>query len=475
VIRPEGWEITDAANSPVRFRRTKGMLALPAPVGGGDLGELRQFFNLKGEDDWNLLVVFLLSCLRPGLPFWLLALVGEQGSGKSTCAELLRSLVDPNKVPLRSCPRDERELAIASKNSWLLCLDNVSGLHPWMSDALCRLLSGGGFSTRTLYENDEEELFEGRRPVILNGIAELLGRPDLADRAISITLSEIRESARQTEAKLREEFTAAAPRILGALYSAMAKALAHLPAVRSTAAALPRMADVHLLGLAAERALGWPSGSFERAYQNNRREIIEQTLDADACALAVRTWFDHQEQQPWEGTASELLKALEEFAPDGTKSGSKWPRASWRLRTGGEGALFRPTRYGGTSERKPAFMRQHTLRRHLALALASSALPPLTWYQATRHSYASQMVLAGGSLEKLAKVMGHSSVVITERYAHLRPDLFREEDYQLLDVDLLKPAGEVVSISQGEAKTGTVGYAVVTMVGPEPARTGVSG
>jgi hypothetical protein len=71
--------------------------------------------------------------------------------------------------------------------------------------------------------------------------------------------------------------------------------------------------------------------------------------------------------------------------------------------------------------------------------------------------------------------MGHSSVVVTERYAHLRPDLFREEDYELLDVDLLKPAGEVVSIGQGEAKAGAVGYAVVTQAGPEPARTGLSG
>ena len=65
-------------------------------------------------------------------------------------------------------------------------------------------------------------------------------------------------------------------------------------------------------------------------------------------------------------------------------------------------------------------------------------------------------------LEKLAKVMGHSSIVVTERYAHLKPDLFREEDSELLNVDLLKPAAQVVLIDHGGAKTGTVGYAVVT-------------
>lgn len=107
---------------------------------------------------------------------------------------------------------------------------------------------------------------------------------------------------------------------------------------------------------------------------------------------------------------------------------------SWKIRTGGEGLLFRPTctTRGGTEERPPTFMRQHTLRRHLSVALASCSLPFLTWYQATRHTFASQWVLSGGSLEKLARVMGYNSVVVTERYAHLRTDLFRAEDYELL-------------------------------------------
>ena len=37
------------------------------------------------------------------------------------------------------------------------------------------------------------------------------------------------------------------------------------------------------------------------------------------------------------------------------------------------------------------------------------------------------------------EIMGHSSVVVTERYAHLKPELFRAAEYELLNVDL---AGE---------------------------------
>src|SRR5262249_39010562 len=105
---------------------------------------------------------------------------------------------------------------------------------------------------------------------------------------------------------------------------------------------------------------------------------------------------------------------------------------------GGEGLLFTPTcpTRGGRPGQAPSFMRPHTPHRHLAKSLAGCGLSALTWYQATRHTFASQWVLARGSIEKLKDIMGHSSVVVTERYAHLEPELFRTADYQLLDIDL---------------------------------------
>jgi hypothetical protein len=56
----------------------------------------------------------------------------------------------------------------------------------------------------------------------------------------------------------------------------------------------------------------------------------------------------------------------------------------------------------------------------------------LGWYEATRHTFASQWVLRGGSIEKLKELLGHYSVVVTERYAHLRTDLFTAADHAIL-------------------------------------------
>lgn len=48
-------------------------------------------------------------------------------------------------------------------------------------------------------------------------------------------------------------------------------------------------------------------------------------------------------------------------------------------------------------------------------------------------------------------MMGHSSVTTTERYSHLKPDLYRETIYTTLKVDLTAPAGTVVTISAASA------------------------
>jgi len=127
--------------------------------------------------------------------------------------------------------------------------------------------------------------------------------------------------------------------------------------------------------------------------------------------------------------------------------------AAWQLRSGGKGLLFNPAcaERGGTANREPTFVRSHTLHRHLKLAFKACGLPMITWYQATRHTFASQWVLAGGSIEKLSTILGHSSVKVTERYAHLRPDLFPESDYALLGVDL-QPGGVVVPLAQDDGK-----------------------
>jgi hypothetical protein len=75
----------------------------------------------------------------------------------------------------------------------------------------------------------------------------------------------------------------------------------------------------------------------------------------------------------------------------------------------------------------------------------------LGWYEATRHTFASQWVMNGGSIEKLKEILGHYSVVVTERYAHLRPDLFSARDFGTIQVDL---SGGNAQVAQFPAEQG---------------------
>ncbi len=151
----------------------------------------------------------------------------------------------------------------------MLCFDNLSGLRPWFSDALCRLSSGGGFSARELYTDSEEVLFNATRPVILNGIDDIATRQDLIDRSLVLTLPPIPEEKRQLEACVWAKFNEARPKILGALLDAVSMALKRFDDVKLSS--YPRMADFTQWVTAAEPALNWPEGSFVAAYNGNRR------------------------------------------------------------------------------------------------------------------------------------------------------------------------------------------------------------
>jgi hypothetical protein len=316
-IGPDGWRVI--GSPPVRFRRPAGMLPIAAPERGESVEALNSFLNLPSRNELVLVVAWLLAALRFGGPYPLLAISGEQGSAKTVLSKLLRALVDPNTAPVRALAREERELMIAANNGHLLVFDNVSGLAPWLSNAFCRLASGGSFAVRQLYTDDEEVLFQAARPILLNGIEDVISRPDLADRAIFLTLPPIAEAQRRSEAELWREFNLPRPRVLGALLDAVAHGLRSQCDIDRRPRRLPRMADFMLWATACETAL-WPAGTFARAYNANRRSAMESIVEADPLASWVREVT--ADQTTWSGTASDLLR----FSSDVSKRSVTWPK-----------------------------------------------------------------------------------------------------------------------------------------------------
>lgn len=324
VIDKDGWRLTHEA--PVRLRRPPTARPLPEPIRGGSLDELRPFINIRGED-WPLVVGWLVQALRLTGPYPILCLHGEQGSAKSTAARALRGLIDPSSISLRAEPRDVRDLAIAANNSWILALDNLSFIEPWLSDALCRLSTGGGFATRELYSDGEEVAFDFQRPLILNGIEDVATRADLLDRAIVLHLPAITEAGRLPESVFWKRFEQARPRILGALLDAVSAAFRNLPSI--TLDRLPRMADFACWVSAAEPALPWPPGTFLKTYGANRADAVDMALDASPAIPPLREFLE--QATSWCGTCQELLDNLNRTVSEQQKKSKQWPASARAL------------------------------------------------------------------------------------------------------------------------------------------------
>ncbi len=334
-VTAEGWTIEKQANAPLV--RPDGLRALPVPVReNGTLDRLRGLFNMEdgdeGKGNFRLIVAWLVAALYPTGPFTILALDGEQGSGKTTTARKLRKLVDPNAADLRSMPRNEDDLLIAAINGRVVALDNVSYIENDMADALCRVATGAGFGKRTLYSDLGETIVSVSRPILLNGIPSLLARGDLADRSIAITLPQIPDEKRRPEKAVWAEFDAAAPGILGLLLDGLAMALRHLPTLQLER--LPRMADFARLACAAAPAFGWTAVEMLYAMEANRAASVETVVQGDPVSEAVRTILqDMGPSGTWEGTATLLLEAVNGKVSPDVKNERGWPKDGARLST----------------------------------------------------------------------------------------------------------------------------------------------
>jgi hypothetical protein len=320
-----GYEVV--AHPSVGFVRKAGFAPLPYPAAGGSIDDLRPFLNVGTDEDFMMVAAWAAFSLGPWGPYPVLVLQGEQGSAKSTTVRVLRALVDPAVEPLRALPRNERDLAIAAGNAWVLAFDNLSGIRDHISDALCRLATGGGFATRMLYTDDEEKIFSAMRPIILNGIDDIATRGDLQERSLLVSLPAISEERRREELAFWQNFEAAKPKIFGALLEGVSAALRNAEHVRLEKK--PRMADFAVRATAMEAAFGWDAGSFAAAYEANRQEAGEALLGNEPLVDAIEALLNDTRAdgaaKEWSGTATELLKVLDFYADDAIKRTKAWP------------------------------------------------------------------------------------------------------------------------------------------------------
>jgi hypothetical protein len=312
VVRPGTWELVPEA--PVLFRRTALTQPLPIPLLGSELAGFRELVNVD-DSGFGLLVGWLLAALIPDIPHPILALTGEQGTAKSTAARFLVSLVDPSPAPLRTPPRDVRQWAVTASASWTVALDNVSTIAPWLSDTLCKAVTGDGIVDRALFTDDDVTVLAFRRVIAMTSIDAGALAGDLAERLVPVELHRITPERRRSDEQITHDFRAVQPATLGALLDLLGDVLAVLPAVQLEQ--LPRMADYARILAALDQVTGWTTLA---AYVASAADVNETVLEADPIAATVRAHLTIH-RHGWTGTAAQLLELITPESPP-----RAWPR-----------------------------------------------------------------------------------------------------------------------------------------------------
>lgn len=328
-IAPDGWTLTCPDPAPEAgpiWRRSKLVRSLPRPnrpVGGWQEGidELAALLPFTAET-LPLAVGWLLAALRPTMPRPIAYLTGEQGTGKSTSGQMLVGIIEGARAPLRQAPENLRDLGPTTAAGWVLALDNLSGLPPWLSDALCRIVTGDAQVTRALYTDDDVNVLTYQRPVLLTGIDLGALRNDLAERMMPLELQPIRRDQRRTAGALWAAYAQAHPRILGALLDLAALVWVDLPHAAADLTERPRLADFAELLHALDRVTGWRSLD---AFNGAQDALNDAVLDGHPVAGALRDWTASPAFPPggWRGTMSELHRQLVGY---GNSLADGWPR-----------------------------------------------------------------------------------------------------------------------------------------------------
>lgn len=315
VIGDGRWSIVDAA--PVLFRRTALTAALPEPRCGGDISALWQFVNIAEEDRALLLAALVAALIQPDAPHVILGLLAEHGSAKSTATRIIVSLVDPSVAPLRMPPRDIDNWVTAANGSWVVALDNVSSVPPWLSDALCRAATGDALPKRALYTDADIAVLRFRRSVILNGI-DLGGlRGDLSDRLALVSLQRITTAARRDETQLAQEWRQHQPAVLGGLLDLAAQVHHLLPAI-VVDGGLPRMADFAKVLACVDQILGTPGLA---RYRERSTHLAADSVAAESFSAELQ----RRGMEFTDRTSAELLAALKPADPS-WRPPRDWPR-----------------------------------------------------------------------------------------------------------------------------------------------------
>ncbi|MGC4792544.1 hypothetical protein ACLQ3H_00350 [Micromonospora saelicesensis] len=330
-VSAHGWDVRDpAAEDDAQaaraiFRRTAASGELPTPERGGSRDDLRELLGLDADDArWRLMWGWLVAACFESVPRPILWALGPQGSGKSTRARMVLSVVEPTDALGREPGKNERDDTTAALGRFVPSWDNIGNVSAATSDWLCRLTTGVEIGRRALYSDEDLRISTLRRTAVATSIVLPFGLgPDALERLVLVEFERVAETDRRPERGLWEDFRRLHARILGALLDDVAGVLRHLGDVRATPRPLPRMADYAqiLFALDVHADLDDLEG-FAAAYVASVQGVLADRAKEDPLTAALIAQA-RRHGGTWRGAPAALLAAIDRDRPDDSRA--PWP------------------------------------------------------------------------------------------------------------------------------------------------------
>ena len=350
-ITSEGWNIIKNIDQ-ILFRRFNNQAAQVYPSREYPVDIFDQFIDLllnknvsdENKEDYRLLLkCYIISLFIPEISKPVFLPHGSQGALKSTLFEKIKDVVDPSILKTLSFPRDKNEFIQQLGHNYVAYYDNISSiLKAWISDEICRAVTGSGSSIRKLYSDDEDKIRSFKRCIGVNGINLAATKPDLLDRGLIFELERVNKKDRIREQIIARKFEELRPFVLGYILDMLVKVLQFKETQETGIEEYPRMADFAEYGEIISRCMGNEANRFLEAYKRNTQLQIDEVIASSEVATCLMYMMftkygeskgDYREE--WIGTPSALLGELNIVAETEDLnidiSDRYWPKAAYAL------------------------------------------------------------------------------------------------------------------------------------------------
>jgi len=347
-ITSEGWNTIKNIDV-ILFRRFNNQAAQVYPSREYPIDIFDQFIDLllnknvkdENKEDYRLLLkCYITSLFIPEISKPVILPHGSQGALKSTLFEKIKDIVDPSILKTLSFPKDKNEFIQQLGHNYVAYYDNISSiLKSWISDEICRAVSGSGSSIRKLYSDDEDKIRSFKRCIGVNGINLAATKPDLLDRGLIFQLQRVEKKDRLREQIVAKKFEELRPYVLGNILDILVKVLQFKETQETAIEEYPRMADFAEYGEIISRCMGNMDNEFLDAYNRNTQLQIDEVIASSEVATCLMymmfTKYGKSEvhyKQEWIGTPSALLGELNIVAETQDlnidTSDRYWPKAA---------------------------------------------------------------------------------------------------------------------------------------------------